>query len=119
MISASTTKAPRMLRVAFNLDGARIVGLYHESLSSAAQRHDRVVVDRLAVDVIFNATRVREDLLFRPAARRQPSKAERGGHELEDVAAGWLVEHLRRARRKLLVEPLLELRRLIELVQTP
>src|SRR5688500_15405098 len=50
MISASTAQAPRMLRVTFNLDRARIVGLHHESLSSAAQRHDRVVVDGLAVD---------------------------------------------------------------------
>ena len=108
----------RVLAVTLDFRRATVMGLDDDPVSDSAQREGRGVVDRLTWNQILDAPAEGQNLLNRSSAGCEPRQAERGRHELEHRAPRMLAE-LRRILRKFPVEPVFELRQLLELRKAP
>src|SRR3954468_21408343 len=105
MEGTSLALTPWMKRIAFDLGRSTVIDLDHEALCGTAERHRRVVEVRATGNIVFNAACHRHDVRHRTSTGCQSSEAERRRHQLHYVAAGWLVQHVRRSRRKLVPDP--------------
>jgi hypothetical protein len=107
--------------IALQFDGPAFVGFGNERNRASARRHGRRIIFRFAVNVIFRLLAERLQFFHRPAAARahhaQARERERRGHDFHEMPAGNTVLELARALRKLALQPVLELRRIGQLIQ--
>ena len=77
MVTASSPKAPGMVRIAFDLGGTAFVSFRRNTYGGSAEGHHGVVVEGLTVDEVFDALRKRQDVFDGTAACCQTAERKR------------------------------------------
>src|SRR5690242_9827656 len=110
----------RMIAVALDLGRAAIVRLGQQRHGPTASRHGRGIILRHAMDIILRLLPKWPDFLLRPTttAQTQSGQEKRSRHDLDKVPPGNWIDPFARASGKFALDPLTELRRISELIET-